>query len=60
MIHPLSAVEVDGLAGEELDASALAELQELGMIRIDGDRLKTTPDGRAVLNAVIRKLLPEQ
>ncbi|GGE55438.1 radical SAM family heme chaperone HemW [Actibacterium pelagium] len=35
------------------------ELESLGMIEHSGDQLKTTDQGRAVLNAVIRELLPD-
>ena len=47
------------LNGQPLDPAALARLEELGMIAADGPRIRATPQGRMVLNAVIRDLLPE-
>lgn len=41
-----------------LDGDALGRLEELGVTRRQGNRLIATPRGRAVLNAVIRELLP--
>lgn len=49
-----------GLTGQNLCASTLAELQDLGMIVQEGDRIKTTIEGRAILNAVLDKLLVDQ
>ncbi|MEI4471894.1 radical SAM family heme chaperone HemW [Frigidibacter sp. MR17.24] len=40
-----------------LDAAKVKGLTELDMIEIDGDRLRATRGGRAVLNAVIRELM---
>lgn len=48
------------LAGQGLDGTSLARLQELGMVRQRGDRLCATLEGRMVLNAVLRELLPER
>jgi oxygen-independent coproporphyrinogen-3 oxidase len=45
------------LAGSPLDARRLAHLEEIGMVRINGNRLCATESGRAVLNAVLRDLL---
>ena len=55
----LSLVRYQHLAGQPLDASRIAGLAGLGLIRCEGDRLRTTDAGRAVLNAVIRELLPD-
>ena len=44
------------LAGQELDAGAISELRDLGMIAQDGPRLSVTDRGRLVLNAVTAKL----
>ncbi|MCO8143740.1 radical SAM family heme chaperone HemW [Rhodovulum tesquicola] len=55
----LSLVRYQRLAGQPLDASRIAGLEALGLIRCEGDRLRTTDAGRAVLNAVIRELLPD-
>ncbi len=46
------------LAGRALPAQALADLQSYGMIAQDGPRIRATREGRAVLNAVIRALMP--
>lgn len=45
------------LSGAELDATTLSQLGELGMVSIDDGRLRVTPTGRPVLNAVLRELL---
>ncbi|KIC38423.1 coproporphyrinogen III oxidase [Ruegeria sp. ANG-R] len=45
------------LSGDVLPEGKLDTLIDSGMIALDGDRLRTTANGRAVLNAVIRELL---
>lgn len=45
------------LSGVALDQDRLSHLISLGMVTLDGSRLRATPDGRAVLNAVLRDLL---
>lgn len=45
------------IGGRDLDAEGLTRLQEIGVICVENGRLKTTRDGRAVLNAVLRDLL---
>ncbi|WP_212522902.1 radical SAM family heme chaperone HemW [Actibacterium sp. MT2.3-13A] len=47
------------LAGSPLPSNTLEDLQEMGMVQREGPVLRATKDGRAVLNAVIRALLPE-
>ncbi len=47
------------LSGAPLNAGAVAHLEEIGMIKQQGARLCATQQGRAVLNAVIRDLLPD-
>ena len=47
------------LSGVPLNPETVAHLQEIGMIETEGSSLRATPQGRAVLNAVIRDLLPE-
>jgi oxygen-independent coproporphyrinogen-3 oxidase len=44
------------LAGRALPAAAVADLAELGMVSISGDRLAVTLAGRMVLNQVVRAL----
>ncbi len=45
------------LAGAQLPPEKVAELIEYGMVTLNDGKLQPTKDGRAVLNAVIRKLL---
>lgn len=47
----------EAIAGRPLPRSKLAELQEAGLVTVDGDRLKTTHNGRLLLNAILRELL---
>ncbi|MEO0774373.1 MAG: radical SAM family heme chaperone HemW [Pseudomonadota bacterium] len=56
----LSISRHEALSGKVLSASALDYLNNINMIEIDGDRLRTTREGRLVLNAVIQELLNEQ
>ena len=44
------------LAGRTLDASRLDTLSGLGLVVSEGQRLKATPQGRKLLNAVIAEL----
>lgn len=46
------------LAGRPLSHGAVARLEDLSMIRREGTRVCPTQAGRAVLNAVIRELMP--
>ncbi|EAQ02968.1 coproporphyrinogen III oxidase [Pseudooceanicola batsensis HTCC2597] len=45
------------LAGRPLSQSSVLDLSEMGMIETDGQRLRVSPQGRLVLNAVIARLL---
>ena len=45
------------LAGRPLPADALEELSTLGLVAVDGDRLRATATGRPVLNAILERLL---
>ncbi len=47
------------LAGGEIAPKTLSSLEELGLIRVETDQLTATPQGRAVLNAIITELLPD-
>ena len=47
------------LCDRPLDAEKLAYLTDLGMVTVNEGRILATPDGRAVLNAVIRELLSD-
>lgn len=44
------------LAGASLDGDRIAGLGELGLVRVENGRLIATPEGRAVLNGVLREL----
>lgn len=44
------------LAGAPLDPGAIARLADLGMVACENGRLRTTPRGRPLLNAVLREL----
>ncbi|SFN41286.1 oxygen-independent coproporphyrinogen-3 oxidase [Roseovarius lutimaris] len=47
------------LSGAPLNTNAITHLEEIGMVEYRGARLCATRRGRAVLNAVIRDLLPD-
>lgn len=47
----------ESLSNAPLDVEKIADLQASGHLWLNGDRLGTTPAGRAVLNAVLRQLL---
>lgn len=46
------------IAGRGPDAAAVNHLADLGLVVLSGTHLRATDAGRAVLNAVIRELLP--
>ena len=45
------------MSGRDLPAQVLARLEEIGMIEMNGRRIRTTDRGRMVLNAVIKDLM---
>jgi oxygen-independent coproporphyrinogen-3 oxidase len=45
------------LAGQPLSESALAEVETLGLLTCDGDRIHTTDQGVMMLNGILRVLL---
>ena len=45
------------LAGAAMPEERIAELAGLGLVARDGDRLRATPAGRPLLDAVLRRLL---
>jgi oxygen-independent coproporphyrinogen-3 oxidase len=45
------------LAGRALPSKAVAELQDLGLLAVEGARITATDEGRAVLDAVLKALL---
>ena len=48
------------ITGQALSESILTDLIDLGMIEISGDQLRTTVQGRPVLNAILDRLLVDQ
>lgn len=44
------------LAGAPVDEGRIAGLEDLGLVRVGNDRLIATPEGRTVLNGVLREL----
>lgn len=53
----LDLVSLAARTRRTVSASGLAELGGLGLVEGDDARIRTTPAGRLVLNAVIRKLV---
>ena len=53
----IDLLRYERLAGEPLAADKVNALRELDMICVDNQRLKATPKGRMVLNAVLAELL---
>lgn len=54
----IDTARFERLSGAPLDPGTVTHLQRIGMIRVENDRICATAKGRAVLNAVIRDLLP--
>jgi oxygen-independent coproporphyrinogen-3 oxidase len=52
----LDPARLEAISGLSLPSAALADLCELGLITADHGGVRTTPQGRMVLNAVIRRL----
>ena len=44
------------LAGRDIDSGKIAGLKSMGLIKREGSRLRATPDGRKLLNALIAEL----
>ncbi|MBL3585732.1 coproporphyrinogen III oxidase [Rhodovulum sulfidophilum] len=55
----LSLRRYERIANSQIDGSKIKELSDLGLIETEADHLRATAAGRAVLNAVIRALLPD-
>ncbi len=53
----ISLPRYEQITGAALPEKPLTRLQELGMLRCDGDRIAATDAGRMVLNAVLREIL---
>ncbi|MGA1759489.1 MAG: radical SAM family heme chaperone HemW [Paracoccaceae bacterium] len=59
LVDGISHQRYRAITGNDIDQTALDHLSEIQMIHVDGDRIRATRDGRAVLNSVIATLLPE-
>lgn len=46
------------LAGQALDADAIHEMADLGLLDLSPGQLRATREGRAVLDAILRRLFP--
>lgn len=55
----ISTTRYERLSGSPLDQETMNYFNDLGLVTLQGDRLSATPAGFAVLNAVIRALLPD-
>lgn len=56
MVEGMEIPRYQALAGAPLPATALEDLQRLGLVCLQGDRLAATAKGRPVLNAILREL----
>lgn len=54
----IDPLRFEALSGQPLSGKALDELREYGLIAPEQGRIRATREGRAVLNAVIRALMP--
>jgi coproporphyrinogen III oxidase-like Fe-S oxidoreductase len=52
----MSVARYEALAGAPLDGTKIAQLGDLGLVRLDAGRLIATDAGRMVLNGVLREL----
>lgn len=59
ILNGIDLARYEKLAGYEINYNKIKELVDFNLIEQDGARLKATPEGRAVLNAVIRELMME-
>lgn len=60
-LRTLQGLSLDRLRGylTDIKFNKIKELADLGLLEQAGDTLRATPQGRPVLNALIRELLPE-
>ncbi|WP_417523392.1 radical SAM family heme chaperone HemW [Marinovum sp.] len=56
-VEPLDLARLKARTGAEIAPARLAQLQEMGMIAVEGDMISVTPTGRPILNAVISELI---
>lgn len=57
MSEGVDTLRYNRIAGHDLPETAVSHLQDIGMLVSDGARIRTTPQGRMVLNAVLKELL---
>ncbi|THD76855.1 coproporphyrinogen III oxidase [Thalassobius vesicularis] len=57
LVEGISLNRFQKLSGSPLNPKQMHYLQDIGMITENGDCIAVTPEGRAVLNSVIRELL---
>ncbi|MHC0052041.1 radical SAM family heme chaperone HemW [Actibacterium sp. D379-3] len=55
----ISISRYEALAGEQMNHNEINKLKDFSLVERDGDALRTTPKGRALLNAVLRDLMPD-
>ncbi|MEN9408593.1 MAG: hypothetical protein RL216_567, partial [Pseudomonadota bacterium] len=56
LLEGLDLSRYEALAGFPIAPERIAELGDLGLVRVDSGRLIATAEGRAVLNGVLREL----
>ena len=56
LVEGMEIPRYEALSGTRLPQTALDDLQRLGLVRLQGDRLTATSEGRPVLNAILREL----
>ncbi|TCO73437.1 radical SAM family heme chaperone HemW [Rhodovulum euryhalinum] len=59
LVEGLSVARYERLGQEQIDPGKVADLEQLGLLEHHAGILRATAAGRAVLNAVIRELLPD-
>ncbi|MDZ4312276.1 MAG: radical SAM family heme chaperone HemW [Cypionkella sp.] len=52
----LDLTRYQNISGKALNSQKIQDLSEISMVETHGDRLRTTPQGRMVLNAILRDL----
>ncbi|WP_339108605.1 radical SAM family heme chaperone HemW [Thioclava sp. GXIMD4216] len=55
----LDVTRYEALSGAQLPQDRIAYLVDIGMLETDQTKIRATREGRAVLNAVIRELMPD-
>ncbi|MBV0891132.1 radical SAM family heme chaperone HemW [Paracoccus sp. Z118] len=58
LVEGMELRRFEAMNGAGLDSAAIQSLHELGLIELDAERIRVTPQGRPVLNAILRELAP--